>query len=379
MGCNVCRPSEPEAKLKSSVAFDRNGDKIRKNKTQKKEDYTNFIMLFENNLQYIGKYISQQDFDSYIPEENKKYIKDHPLVINNDLYKGSETFEVEPVEFKNGNIYYGNWNDNLKMEGPGKYYLKEDRVFAEGFWGNGDLVFARVFLPNGDIYEGQMSNSLFNGKGRLFYINGDIYEGDFVNGEKIGNGKIIFDDKTEYEGVFEKGDFKKGKMKWPNGYEYNGDFEGPKLCGFGTLSSPSGDIYEGDFDNSLFNGKGKYIYENGDFYDGNFQYGLKKGRGVYRASHKYEYDGDWDNDLPCGVGKLTNWNKKGIIKSTWRYGKIMEDPIYEKGTESDFKAIDLNIIPSEMNLNTKDLSHLEIIDINSSQYKLGTFPSFLEE
>ena len=380
MGCNACRPSEPETQLKLSKEIANNGIKINKTASLLKEEYNNFIALFENNLQYIGKYISPQEFNSNITENIQKYMIENPLDIKNEFYNNCETYEVKPIEFKNGNIYYGNWNDNLKMEGPGKYYLKEDNVLAEGFWKNGDLQYARVYLPNGDIYEGEMKNSTFNGKGKLLSANGDIYIGDFLNGEKSGNGKIIFKDQTEYEGTFEKGEFKgKGKMIWANKYEYKGEFNGPKLSGLGVLTNPSGDIYEGNFDNSLFNGKGKYIYENGDTYEGEFQYGLKKGKGIYNALHKYEYNGDWDNDLPCGVGKLTNWNQKGILKSTWRYGKIVEEPIYERGTQSDFKEIDLNIEPLEMNLDTRELPHLEMIDVNTSQYKLGTFPSFLDD
>jgi hypothetical protein len=380
MGCNVCRPSEPEALFKSGMQLNKNEARLKKNNPHKKEDYNNFLLLFENNLQYLGQYITQQDFNSYITPDVQNYMIEHPLNINQELYKESETYEVKPVEFKNGNIYFGNWNENLKMEGRGKYYLKEDRVLAEGYWGNGDLIYSRVFFPNGDIYEGEMKDSTYHGKGKLTSANGDIYEGDFINGEKSGNGKLIFADKTVYEGAFEKGEFKgNGKMKWPNGYEYCGNFEGPKLCGFGVLSNSSRDIYEGDFDNNLFNGKGKYTYENGNVYEGEFQYGVKKGKGVYICLNKFEYDGDWDNDLPCGVGILRNWNKNGVIKSTWRYGKIMEEPVYEKGTAKDFEGIDFNFIPSKMNLKTKELSHLEIIDINSSQYKIGTYPSFLEE
>ena len=381
MGCNVCRPSEQETQLKLSREIPQLGFKLNKSVTQIKEDYNNFMVLFENNLQYIGKYISPQEFNSSIPETIQNYMIEHPLNIKPELFNNNiETFEVKPIEFKNGNIYFGNWNDNLKMEGFGKYYLKEDNVLAEGIWNNGDLQYARVFIPNGDIYEGEMKDSKFNGKGKLTYLNGDLYEGEFLDGEKNGNGKLIFEDKTEYEGPFEKGEFRgKGKMKWKNGYEYEGDFNGSKLSGFGTLTNYTGDTYEGNFDNSLFNGKGKYTYENGDIYEGEFQYGIKKGKGVYNASHKYEYDGDWDNDLPCGVGKLTNWNKKGILKSTWRYGKIMEEPIYEKGSQSDFKALNLNIEPQEMNLNVKELSHLEMVDVDTSQYKLGTFPSFLDD
>ena len=376
MGCNVCRQSEPEAKLESNIALISD---LYKNNKKNPEDYNTFNQVFENNLQYIGKYISEEDFNTFIPEENKKYMIEHPMEKVKELCSNLESYEVKPVQFENGNVYYGSWNDYLKMEGYGKYYLKEDGVLAEGFWQNGDLNYARVFLPNGDIYEGEMNNSIFNGKGKLITKKGEIYEGDFINGEKKGNGKVIFEDKTEYEGVFDKGEFKKGKMKWPNGYEYNGDFEGTKLSGFGTLTNTSGEIYEGYFSNNLFNGKGKYIHENGDVYEGDFQYGVRKGKGVYNASHKYEYNGDWDNNLPCGVGQLSNWNKKGVIKCTWRSGQIMEEPIYEKGSESDFKAIDLNLQPLEMNLNTRELSHLETDEDIYSQYQLETLPSFLAD
>ena len=268
MGCNACRPSEPEALLRAGMALNKKEDKLKKINTHKKEEYNSFILLFENNLQYLGQYITEQDFNSLITEEIKNYMIENPLNINQDLYKELETFDVKPVEFKNGNIYFGNWNGNLKMEGLGKYYLKDDRVLAEGLWGNGDLIYSRVFLPNGDIYEGEMRNSTFNGKGKLTYANGDIYEGDFINGEKNGNGKIIFEDKTEYEGAFEKGEFKgNGKMKWINGNEYSGSFDGPKFCGFGVLSNSSCDIYEGIFDNKIDDDEGKKEYFNLQYND----------------------------------------------------------------------------------------------------------------
>ena len=380
MGCRICSPEGKEPQLKFSRIYTKNGVKVKKSEDEIKEDFNNFISLFENNLKYIGNYISQQDFNSCIPEKVQSHMIEHPFDIKEKYNVDTETYELKPVEFKNGNIYQGNWNDDLKMEGLGKYYLKDQNVLAEGVWSNGDLLYARVFLQNDDIYEGEMKNSTFNGKGKLISANGDIYEGDFVDGKTNGNGKLVFGDKTVYEGQFEKGEFKgNGHMKWTSGYDYEGNFDGAKLCGFGVLTHPCGDKYEGNFENSLFHGNGKYIYENGDIYEGEFQYGLKKGKGIYNASHKFEYNGDWDNDLPCGFGKVTNWNKKGLLKSTWRNGKIIEEPTFEQGTKSDFKSIDLNIVPEEMKLDTKDLTHLESFDGNSSQYKIGSLPSFLED
>ena len=168
-------------------------------------------------------------------------------------------------------------------------------------------------------------------------------------------------------------------MIWTNGYEYEGDFEFNKLCGNGILKSPNGEIYEGEIKNNLFNGYGKYTFKNGNTYEGQFLYGVKKGKGVYKCLNKFEYDGDWDNDLPFGVGKLSDWNKTGVIKSTWRYGNIMEEPVYEQGTSENFEDIDLNIVPDQITLNIKDLSNLDYTDMQSTQFKLGTQVSFLDE
>ena len=382
MGCEACRQSEPEANFPLINLEVKSNDRQNETSSEKKHNYDNFTLLFEDKLQNFGKYF-EQDFNTLIKPEILAYMTENPFSLNPEQYEISEVYEMKPIEFNNGNVYKGGWNENLKMEGQGKYYLKEDGVLAEGLWKEGNLVYARVFIgkeDSFDIYEGEMKNSSFYGKGKLILSNGVIYEGDFIDGEKTGNGKIIFEDKTVYEGGVEKGDLNgKGKMIWTNGYEYEGDFEFNKLCGNGILKSPNGEIYEGEFKNNLFNGYGKYTFKNGNTYEGQFLYGIKKGKGVYKCLNKFEYDGDWDNDLPCGVGKLSDWNKTGVIKSTWRYGNIMEEPVYEQGTSENFEDIDLNIVPDQITLNIKDLSNLDYTDMQSTQFKLGTQVSFLDE
>ena len=382
MGCEACRQSEPEANFPLINLEVKSNDRQNETSSEKKHNYDNFTLLFEDKLQNFGKYF-EQEFNTLITPEILAYMTENPFSLNPEQYEISEVYEMKPIEFNNGNVYKGGWNENLKMEGQGKYYLKEDGVLAEGLWKEGNLVYARVFIgkeDSFDIYEGEMKNSSFYGKGKLILSNGVIYEGDFIDGEKTGNGKIIFEDKTVYEGGVEKGDLSgKGKMIWTNGYEYEGDFGFNKLCGNGILKSPNGEIYEGEFKNNLFNGYGKYTFKNGNTYEGQFLYGVKKGKGVYKCLNKFEYDGDWDNDLPCGVGKLSDWNKTGVIKSTWRYGNIMEEPVYEQGTSENFEDIDLNIAPDQITLNIKDLSNLDYTDMQSTQFKLGTQVSFLDE
>ena len=57
----------------------------------------------------------------------------------------------------------------------------------------------------------------------------------------------------------------------------------------------------------------------------------------------------------------------------------MEEPVYEKGTIENFENIDFNIMPDKMMLNIIGLTNIEKTETQSTQYKLGTTPSFLDD
>jgi hypothetical protein len=84
------------------------------------------------------------------------------------------------------------------------------------------------------------------GKGKLKWPNGDVYEGDFVNGDRTG----------------------KGKYTWSNGDVYEGDFVKGDRTGKGNFTYTDGDVYEGDYVNGDQTGKGKYTFTSGDVYEG---------------------------------------------------------------------------------------------------------------
>ena len=296
------------------------------------------------------------ELNSNITENYLNYSNDHELVFPPEFQEGNNLYEIVPIKFKNGNIFKGKWNSEHQMEGKGKYYIKTDNIFIEGFWERGELKYGRIFMPDGNIYEGNVKDSKYNGKGKLIL------------------------DKAEYEGYFENGELKNGKMTWNNGYEYEGDFNGYCLQGKGKLTGPEGDIYEGDFSNNLFHGNGKYIYgQSKNEYDGEFEFGIKKGKGKYIANNEYIYEGKWNNDLPFGNGKLTKWDNSCIFKCTFRGGKIAEEPIYEVGSKEDINIDEFEIKPEEMKLKAKNLPNLNIIESESTQFILGSVPSFLKE
>ena len=136
------------------------------NSDQKNKNNKNFVQEFEEKIQTIGKIISEDAFENMIPEEEKKLINKNSLS-NIDTLKKSNSNLMKPFQFENGNVFYGQWNEDFEMDGYGKYFLKEEKVLAEGVWEKGNLKFGRIFYPNGDYYEGEISNSEYNGKGKI--------------------------------------------------------------------------------------------------------------------------------------------------------------------------------------------------------------------
>ena len=360
MGCKVCRGANEENQFDFS------------NQKQSKDSLDNFFKRNE------CTYIKENEFISAIPEQYQNKLEED-LIIPSDL-KENTTYEVEPVKFKNGNIFKGKWNLENKMEGNGIYYLSNDNVLVKGFWEKGELKYGKIYFPDNAIYEGYIKNSNYNGKGKLIYPDGKVYEGIFDNGVFI-NGKVKLND-SEFEGELENERFKKGKRSWNNGYIYEGEFNGDILQGKGKLIGPdNGDIYEGDFDNNLFHGKGKYIYSKSqNEYEGEFQQGIMKGKGKYTVKDQYIYEGDWDNNLPHGIGKISNIENTYIFKSAFRYGKMVDEPTYEKGQIEDlnFNLDELVIEHEEMKLN-EHLKSLNIFESQATQYKLENPPSFLND
>ena len=339
MGCKYCNKTEENNDIdfptKASLKFN----------TQ----FDNFLTETESEK------LTNEEFDKNIPQNYLNYSNEHVFNLPPELKEKKDLHSVQPIKFKNGNIFKGKWNNESRMEGKGKYYLKDDNIFIEGLWENGELKYGRIFMPDGNIYKGEIKDSKYNGKGKL----------------------ILTD--AEYEGLFENGEFKNGKLKWNNGYEYEGDFNGFCLNGKGKLINNEGDSYEGDFVNNLFHGNGIYKYSKShDVYEGEFQYGMKKGKGKYIAQDKYIYDGNWDNDMPFGYGKLSNWDETCTLKCTFRDGKIAEEPIYIAGSKEIINPDTFDFKQEEMKLNVKSLSHINIPENETTQFQLG-IRSFLSD
>ena len=139
------------------------------------KNYNNFTQKFESILPKFGKYYDIDTFKRKIPESANNFMIENVLNIPENFPKNKATYEMKPIQFENGNIYCGNWNENYKMDGLGQYYIEEGKIFIEGIWDEGKLIYGRIFYSNDNIYEGQIKDSNYNGKGKLIFNNGEIY------------------------------------------------------------------------------------------------------------------------------------------------------------------------------------------------------------
>ena len=345
-------------------------------KLKNKKININNKSILEKKLKEIGKFIPKNEFEKLINNEIN-YVMKHKKVdfgkyIAIDL---SSNFELNPFQFnKTNDIYKGSWNEDMEIEGYGIYYNYSKEIIIEGIWQNGINIYGRIFFPNKEIYQGEIKNSLPNGKGEYYNSNGDKYKGTFINGEISGNCEIMFEDNAKFEGNIEKGHFQgEGKMTWENNIVYIGNFKNSMLEGKGSISmiiNMKKEKYEGDFSENEFNGKGKYIFNNGDEYKGEFENGIKKGKGIYTKNSedkgKIIFEGIWSDDLPNGNGVLSYGKNK--LKGFWRNGDFMSFNDDNKDiNNSSFINIDKNIKPPNINIFPNSLSHLNQ-NMNFSRY-----------
>ena len=399
--CSHCRKGQVDKEeiIKANTPYDTNYNSEttpnppKKYDTPSQESYKkNINSIFKSKINEIGKFIPNKEFTSLIPEETNNFMIENAFDINKYISENKDNIESEPVEFFNGNIYKGNWNQNTEMDGYGQYILKNDDVFVEGIWDKGILKVGRIFLPNGEIYEGQIENSLFHGQGKLINKNGDIYEGTFKNGEKNDYGKIIFNDGCIYEGYLINDNIPngKGEFKWIDNenintniyinynfynnsnnnyiYSYNGNFVKGQIDGFGILKNEkSGSEYKGNFKRNLFDGKGVFKWGNNDIiYDGEYKNGKKNGNGNY-TNNNFKYSGYFNNGVPHGVGLVDSGNK--IYKCTWRNGFTVEYPCLQSNNNSSLNEnVNINFNPEDEDIDFNKLKHLKVEDMKYADF-----------
>ena len=409
VGCQNCRKEIKESERlmeRDNPIIDNFDQSNRINDKEYQNAKNNFETIFKTKLNELGVLKTKNEFNELIRQEISNYMRQNPF--DKQKYQSNEkyTYDMDPLEFPNGNIYKGNWNDNLEMDGYGNYLLKNDDVFVEGIWDNGILKNGRIFFPNDEIYEGDIENNVFQGHGKYISNDGTIYEGEFEKGERSNYGKIIYNDGSYYEGYLINDNIPdgKGEFKWvdPNlesnnynsfnngyynystnfnnnnyKYSYKGDFINGKIDGYGILINEySKSEYKGDFKNNVFHGKGIFQWgPNGIIrYEGEYKFGEKNGNGIY-IKPNFKYSGFWNEGKPHGIGLIDNGTN--IYKCSWRNGITVETPVLQNKS-NNFENININFKPEKEDIDFSELKHLKVENFKNVNFTLGgTFDDFL--
>lgn len=174
-------------------------------------------------------------------------------------------------------------------------------------------------------YEGEWSEDLRHGFGKIKYKKGDYYEGDWEHDKKNGRGKLI---EKKLFGVFAEtyeGEFRddqkegEGRQELKSGLVYTGQFLAGKFHGEGKLEDQANKYsYKGRFLNGKQHGRGTEKYVDGSSYEGSFLNGLKHGKGEYKNSLGYSYLGDWACGVKQGYGVEMNSGDSPQIDRAFR-------------------------------------------------------------
>ncbi|RHZ39955.1 hypothetical protein DYB26_006171 [Aphanomyces astaci] len=159
---------------------------------------------------------------------------------------------------------------------PATLYVKEDKEVEEKDGG------AEYNVEYTDDNPEEFKWVKRPGPVKVTYANGDTFEGTF-NSDKLkhGHGKYTWNEKTDDDEVKE--------IAW-----YDGAYENGKKHGVGKMQFPTGDTYHGQWSSDAIDGEGTIVYKNGDIFSGSFDQGIKHGKGTYEyADDKSQLIGNW--------------------------------------------------------------------------------------
>lgn len=125
-----------------------------------KENLKPFEEQFDLNLNKIGNYIQESEFENAVDQNVKDVEKVlGSLNYNQNEYKNKyrNVFKKPPIKFfDEGSIYHGEWNVQGKKHGYGILVTKEGSKY-EGFWKNDFLDgIGRFIEKRGNYYDGNL-------------------------------------------------------------------------------------------------------------------------------------------------------------------------------------------------------------------------------
>jgi hypothetical protein len=123
------------------------------------------------------------------------------------------------LEYYNGDVYQGNFDQSQRHGGIGEYTCKDGRYY-KGDWQHNQRhgLDGKLVFPNNDVYEGALEYNVRQGAyGKyVFGKDGSVYEGPWFNGRYQGdNGELVnVTTNRRYKGSFQQGLYQGLGTEW---------------------------------------------------------------------------------------------------------------------------------------------------------------------
>ncbi|MGC1309039.1 MAG: pentapeptide repeat-containing protein [Phormidesmis sp.] len=115
-------------------------------------------------------------------------------------------------KYKNGAIYYGNFDHDRPADGRGTMIYASGNRY-DGEYKNGQRSGCGIFtFSNGRRYIGQFKADQFHGKGTWILETGERYIGEFKNNQCNGKGTFIFANGSSKSGTWQAGKLLDGSL-----------------------------------------------------------------------------------------------------------------------------------------------------------------------
>jgi len=289
-----------------------------------------FKFCTEHNLAGDLLFEGQVSIGGHLYEGTGKYYENCRLIYAGTFKQGKR--QGSGKQYSQGKIIYEGSFVNGKREGEGKEYDMEDDsiMIYQGRWRAGqrhgygvsnkdigmwidgefsdvgELVGKRVYceskvftMDGRLLYEGDLKDRKFHGKGKEYVGGKLVYDGEFEEGIRAGEGKLYDKGILVFEGGFENGE------KTGSGKEYVSVWNSKTRKALPTLT------FEGWFLNGMRNGNGtEYNKDSKKTYCGNFVNGLRHGDGTeFLPNGKPSFKGQFAKGKRLGI--TTGLNKNG--------------------------------------------------------------------
>lgn len=106
-----------------------------------------------------------------------------------------------------------------------------------------------------------------------------------------------------------------GKITYPDGATYEGQWVDGQRSGHGVYIEANGDKFDGTWLNDKQNGMGIRTWSTGNCYKGEYKDGLKSGKGTMTWTDGRKYVGEYANDEKNGQGTYYNYEVKSPDRS----------------------------------------------------------------